>query len=144
MSNDELAEQLLLIDALAQTAFTITSALNRIAADNDLSLTQLRMLGVLRGRRPHMSDLASHLGLERSTLSGLIARAERRGVVGRGTSATDGRAVEVYLTATGEVLAERIQEEVRAAVLPDIAGIAAEDRGELRKLLEQLLGPSRL
>ena len=33
-----------------------------LAADHDLSLTQLRVLGILRDRRLKMSELASYLG----------------------------------------------------------------------------------
>ncbi|MFB2585376.1 MarR family winged helix-turn-helix transcriptional regulator [Herbiconiux liukaitaii] len=144
MTDEDDDEQLRLVDALAQTAFAITSVLNRIAADNDLSITQLRLLGVLRGRRPQMSPLATHLGLEKSTLSGLVERAERRGLVQRGRSATDGRAVEVFLSAEGEALAARVQGEVRAAVLPDTLALTAGQRRTLRQLLEQSLGTAPL
>ncbi|NQX35713.1 MarR family winged helix-turn-helix transcriptional regulator [Herbiconiux sp. VKM Ac-2851] len=138
------SEQARLVDALAQTAFVVTSALNRIASDNDLSLTQLRLLGVLRGRRPQMSHLASHLGLEKSTLSGLIERAERRGLVGRARSATDGRAVEVFLTEDGDALAARVQGDVRLAVLPGASGLSSAERNHLTVLIEKLLGPTLL
>ncbi|MGD8193152.1 MarR family winged helix-turn-helix transcriptional regulator [Herbiconiux sp. P18] len=141
---DGTTEQPLLVDALAQTAFVITSVLNRIAAENDFSLTQLRLLGVLRGRRPQMSRLAAYLGLEKSTLSGLVERAERRGLVARGRSSTDGRAVEVYLTPAGEAAARRVQDDVRAAVLPETAALSAEERRTLRLLLERMLGPAPL
>ncbi|ERK69221.1 hypothetical protein N136_04459, partial [Leifsonia aquatica ATCC 14665] len=70
-----------LVDALVQTSFVVTGVLTRVAAERDLSLTQLRMLGVLRDRRPRMAQLAALLGLDKSTVSGLIERAERRGLV---------------------------------------------------------------
>jgi len=37
--------------------------LNRIGTEHDLSLTQLRVLGILRDRRVKMSELAGYLGL---------------------------------------------------------------------------------
>lgn len=70
-------------DGLVQTSFTVIAALSRVAADQDLSLTQLRMLGILRDREPAMAELATYLGLERSTVSGLIDRAVARGLVRR-------------------------------------------------------------
>lgn len=133
-----------LVDALAQTAFVLTSALNRIAADNDLSITQLRLLGTLRGRSPQMKRLADHLGLEKSTLSGLIDRAERRGVVQRRPSESDKRVVEVTLTPDGESAARRIENDVRLAVEPIIRRLDAADRDALRVLLERMLGPAPL
>ncbi len=131
-----------LIDALAQTAFILTSALNRIAADNDLSITQLRLLGALRGRSPQMKQLAGHLGLEKSTLSGLIDRAQRRGFVQRHPSELDKRVIEVALTADGESTARRIEADVRVAVEPIIRRLDPADRDALRVLLERMLGPA--
>jgi MarR family transcriptional regulator, lower aerobic nicotinate degradation pathway regulator len=48
-----------------------------------MSVTQLRMLGILRDREPAMLDLASHLKLENSSVIGLINRGEKRGLVER-------------------------------------------------------------
>lgn len=137
-------DQDLLVDALAQTAFVLTSALNRIAADNDLSITQLRLMGTLRGRSPQMKQLADHLGLEKSTLSGLIDRAERKGVVQRRPSESDRRVVEVTLTPEGESAARRIEAEVRLAIEPIIRRLDPDDRAALRILLERVLGPAPL
>src|SRR4051812_2762684 len=90
-----------LIDGLVRSAFQIMGVLTRIGAEHDLSLTQLRVLGIVRDRHPRMSDLAAFLGLDKSTLSGLIARAERRGLLTRGTSPEDKRAVVVLITDAG-------------------------------------------
>jgi len=79
-----------LVDALAQAAFVTMAVLNKIGADNDLSLTQLRVCGILRDRRPRMAALADYLGLEKSTMTGLVDRAEKRGLMARAPSADDG------------------------------------------------------
>ncbi len=79
------------MDALAQSGFAVMGVLTRIGAEHDLSLTQMRVLGILRDRRLRMAELAGFLGLERSTLSGLVDRAEARGLLERGRSAEDGR-----------------------------------------------------
>jgi hypothetical protein len=57
-------------------------------SEEDLSLAQLRALATLRDRRPRMASLAAGLGLDRSTVTGLIARAEQRGPLRR-TAAID-------------------------------------------------------
>ena len=49
-------------DSLVQASFTVIAALSRVAAEHDLSLTQLRMLGILRDREPAMAELATYLG----------------------------------------------------------------------------------
>ena len=61
-------------DALAQISFALMAVLTEVAAEYDLSLTQLRVLGILRDREPTMADLATFTGLERSTVSGLVER----------------------------------------------------------------------
>lgn len=70
-------------DAVVRLSFETMAVLGRVGARHDLSLTQLRMLGVMRGREPRMAELADFLGLDRSTVSGLIDRASRRGLVRR-------------------------------------------------------------
>ena len=139
---DELTDDDRLVDALAQTAFWVTSALNRVAADNDMSITQLRMLGILRGRSPRMTDLATHLGLEKSTLSGLIDRAERRGLVTRRPSDDDKRAIEIALTPQGDDAARRLESDVRSAILPHTRRIDSTDQTHLTAILEKMLGPT--
>src|SRR5262245_18594032 len=85
-----------LVDALAQAAFVTMAVLNTLAAENDLSLTQLRVCGILRDRRLRMAGLAGYLGLEKSTMTGLVDRAEKRGLLARAPSPEDGRAIEVF------------------------------------------------
>jgi DNA-binding MarR family transcriptional regulator len=107
-----------LVDALVQTTFTVTGVLTRIAAEHDLSLTQLRVLGILQDRRLRMAGLAGFLGLDRSTLSGLVDRAERRGLLRREPSTEDRRAIEVAMTDAGRELAERIRGRLSDELAP--------------------------
>ena len=92
-----------LLDALVQTAFVTMAVLTRVGAAADLSLTQLRVLAILRDRRLRMTALADYLGLEKSTMTGLVDRAERRGLLARAPSPDDRRAVDVFLTPAGAV-----------------------------------------
>jgi DNA-binding MarR family transcriptional regulator len=128
-----------LVDALAQTAFATMAVLARISAENDLSLTQLRMLAILRDRRPRMAALADYLGLEKSTLSGLIDRAQKRGLVERQVSADDGRAVEVFLSPAGRKLAEQVSAQTTGALSPATEQLTPDEQRTLRSLLERML-----
>lgn len=128
-----------LVDALAQAAFTVMAALTRIAADHDLSLTQLRVFGILRDHQPRMAELADYLGLEKSTMSGLITRAEQRGLVERHKDPADARASVVAMTGTGLDLAARVLAEVRAALSPLTDHLPGADRDTLAHLLTRLL-----
>lgn len=128
-----------LVDALAQTSFATMAILNRLAAENDLSLTQLRVAGILRDRRLRMAELADYLGLEKSTLSGLVDRAEKRGLIARAPNPDDGRAIDVFLTKEGLELAERLQEQFQEAMTPLTAKLDPSERQRLQDLLERML-----
>lgn len=129
------------MDALAQSAFVVMATLTRIGAEHDLSLTQLRVLGILRDRRPRMAELADFLGLEKSTMSGLIDRAERRGLVARGKNPQDGRAIDVFMTPAGHALAERVHAEVRQALAPLTDRLGEQESRALVRSLQHMLAP---
>ncbi len=129
-----------LVDALARSAHTVVGVLTRVAAEHDLSLTQLRVVAILRDReRLRMSALAAHLGLDRSTLSGLVDRAEKRGLLHRIADADDGRVVEVGLTPEGQAFAERVADAIRVALAPQVDGLSPRERTALTTLLERTL-----
>lgn len=129
-----------LVDALGQAAFVITSTLSRIAAANELSLTQLRVFGVLRDRKPRMAELAEYLGLDKSTMSGLVDRAAKKGLLARSQSREDARAFDVAMTTTGRMYAERIAAQVEDALGPAIDRLTAAEQRQLTSLLAKLLG----
>jgi len=128
-----------LVDALAHAAFVTMAVLNKVGAEHDLSLTQLRVLGILRDRRPRMAALADYLGLEKSTMSGLVDRAEKRGLLARAPSPGDGRAVDVFLTAEGARFAERVHARVQDALSPLTTRLGPADQRRLQDLLERML-----
>src|SRR6202167_4472832 len=70
-----------LTDALVQASFAVMAVLNKVGAEHDLSLTQLRVLAILRDRRGKMSERADYPGLDKSTIprrpAGGGARAHR-------------------------------------------------------------------
>jgi DNA-binding MarR family transcriptional regulator len=127
-----------LMDSLVQVSFTVIAMLSRVAAEHDLSLTQLRVLAILRDREPTMAELAGYLGLERSSVSGLIDRAARRGLVRRDASDEDGRAVRVSLTPAGQRLASLGAREVGDLITAMTRGLGPADRKRLGVLLGRL------
>lgn len=129
-----------LVDALVQTSFTTMAVLTRAAADADLSLTQLRALAILRDRRLRMTALADYLGLEKSTMSGLVDRAQKRGLLTRAPSPDDGRVVDVLITDAGAQLADRVAAAVAQALAPLTSALPAADQRRLQALLVRMLG----
>jgi DNA-binding MarR family transcriptional regulator len=106
------------IDRFVETSFAIVAQVTRVGARYDLSLTAVRMLGILRDRVLTMAELAEYLGLERSTVSGLVDRAERRGLVARETHASDGRSTRVRLTPAGHDQVDRAAAEIARRIEP--------------------------
>jgi DNA-binding MarR family transcriptional regulator len=100
------APDLGIVDSLVQLSFLVHGVLGQVAAEHGISVIQLRLLGVLRDREPGMQELARHLGLDKSSITGLVDRAGRRGLVRRAAAPHDGRAVRVSLTEQGRELAQ--------------------------------------
>jgi DNA-binding MarR family transcriptional regulator len=128
-----------LIDALVRASFATMAVLNRVGAEHDLSLTQLRVLAILRDRRVKMSELADYLGLDKSTISGLVDRAEKRGLLQREPNPADGRAVDVFLTNGGVRLVEIGASEIAQALAPMTGQLTKADTRRLATLLERIL-----
>jgi DNA-binding MarR family transcriptional regulator len=126
-------------DGLVQVSFAVIAVLNRVAAEHDLSLTQLRVLGILRDREPTMAELATYLGLERSTVSGLIDRAVRRGLVRKSTDSADGRSVRVGLTAEAQGLKSRVIAQVSDLMAPLTDRLTPGEQNRLAALLMKAL-----
>ena len=122
-----------LVDAVVQLSFAVHEILNSIAADFDLSITQVRMLGILRDREPAMLELARVLSLEKSSVTGLVDRAEARGLVERTRGAGDGRAVHVRMTARGQELAAQFVARLEPRISELVAGLPACERAQLVK-----------
>jgi DNA-binding MarR family transcriptional regulator len=127
------------IDALVRTSFVTMAVLTRVGAEHDLSLTQLRVLGILRDRRAKMSELADYLGLDKSTVSGLVDRAEQRGLLKREANPIDGRAVDVLLTTEGMELAERGATQIARSLSPMTSTLTRAESQRLTTLLERML-----
>lgn len=131
--------ELTLVDGLAQLSFLVQRMLERRAADHDLSIIQTRLLGVLRDRRPTINELGRLLALDKSSVSGLVDRAERRGLVTRDPSPADGRAVLVSLTDHGRSIVSDASSQFGADVLELLSPLSQSDRRALSRLLSRLL-----
>ncbi|GAA3701597.1 MarR family winged helix-turn-helix transcriptional regulator [Gordonia hankookensis] len=127
------------VDALAQLSFVVQQKLQRRSADHDLSMIQTRLLGVLRDRRPTMKELAELLDLDKSSISGLVDRAEQRGLVTRSPDDTDRRAMRVSLSDAGAIVVadvtDRFSDDMSALLDP----LSAADRRNLTELISRIL-----
>jgi MarR family transcriptional regulator, lower aerobic nicotinate degradation pathway regulator len=119
---------------VGKVSFAVQGVLGRLAAAHDLSITQLRLLAILRDRDPGMLELARHLRLGKSSVSGLIDRAERRGLVTRTAAPGDGRGVLVTLTADGRRLTEQVEGRAVDELLALLAPVPPDERERFTRL----------
>jgi DNA-binding MarR family transcriptional regulator len=127
-----------LLDALVQTAYAVVGTVTAVAARHELSLTLLRVGAILRDRTPTMSELAAHLGLDRSTITGLVDRAVHRGILRRVDDERDRRSSRVALTEAGRALAATCGDEIASELRPLVARLAPAERDRLTRLLVAL------
>jgi DNA-binding MarR family transcriptional regulator len=140
--DDDDAEDLGLVDGLVQLSFLIQGVLGEIVGRHDLSIIQARLLGILRDRAPTMQELAAHLNLDKSSMTGLVDRAERRGLVERTPSSSDRRAVHVALTKAGRDLARTVAKEVELDVSTLASRLPREGRKQLSLSASALVSAS--
>jgi DNA-binding MarR family transcriptional regulator len=117
----------------------VQATLERRAGEHGISLTQSRLLEILRHRKPTMNELALSLGLDKSSTSGLVDRAQRRGLVRRVPSQLDRRSVRVRLTDQGRVLMQGVTSAFAEDVAAMLEPLPAERRIALTAYLSELL-----
>jgi DNA-binding MarR family transcriptional regulator len=131
-------------DALVETSLAMQDLLVRTAEAHGLSLIQLRLLGILRDHEPSMLQLARHLNLEKSSASGLVDRAQRRGLVTRTPGTRDRRTIHVAITPPGRQIISRIERALAQPGSDLLAPLSPRQRRQLTGLLRLLLGDSQL
>lgn len=134
-----MSDELTPAGALMQASFLIQGMLERRARAHDVSLIQTRLLGILRDRTPTMNELAQLLGLDKSSTSGLVDRAQKRGLVRRVRSQLDRRSVRVRLTESGREHVQAVAAEFAADLAVMLEPLAAEDRAALTRYLSQMV-----
>jgi DNA-binding MarR family transcriptional regulator len=136
-----------LTDALTRLRRALRSSIRTDIAWETLPMAQVELLQTLAdGSRTRVGDLAEHLHLAPSTVSGLISQMLTSGLVQRDTDPDDRRAAVVVLTVEGKKqlaaweaanerrvadALSRLSREDRAAIaaaLPGLRALAAELR----------------
>jgi MarR family transcriptional regulator, lower aerobic nicotinate degradation pathway regulator len=123
-----------LVSILMRLAFTLQAIMAQSGTEHDLSMTQARLLGILRDREPTMAGLARYLGLDKSSITGLVDRAERRGLVRRTAAPRDGRSVLVAITPRGRQVIDACAAEVDKQVGALLDGFTDAERRRLAAL----------
>lgn len=132
-------EQMGIVTALVRVAFLVDAVYADSAREYGLTQQQGQLLCVLMPRSYGMGELGGVLGLAKSSLSGLVDRTARRGLVRRETDARDNRAVRVELTPEGSRLADEFYAETCRRIERLPSGLADAEREILADLLSRLV-----
>jgi MarR family transcriptional regulator, organic hydroperoxide resistance regulator len=109
--------------------------------DLDLTASEINALGNLSDRVGRtVSELGAAMGARPTTLTGILDRLERRGLINRAAQPGDRRAVLIELTADGAHVAAQIRQTLRALERRALAGLPPDAvlgaRAVLRALVE--------
>jgi DNA-binding MarR family transcriptional regulator len=105
----------------------------------DLTSTQFAALVKLRDLGDTaQTELGRLTGMDRATISGVVARLQKRGLVRFRPDPEDGRARIVALTAAGSELLARALERVAEVTEQTLAPIGAKEADALRETLRKL------
>lgn len=101
------------------------------AGGDGLTMAQYRLLAALVRRAYTAGELANHLGVAASTISGLVAPLAKRGLVERGQGTADRRVVALWVTEYGRVCFGRMEERVLHFLTTVFTGLPPETKEAL-------------
>jgi DNA-binding MarR family transcriptional regulator len=120
-----------LVDAVlgASRALVAVAARSLATVAEDVSLAQYRFLVVLASRGPErLADLATAVGVDRSTATRMCDRLVRKRLVTRRRSQEDRRTVRISLTQTGGELVSEVTRRRRAEIAAIVQRIPVSHR----------------
>jgi DNA-binding MarR family transcriptional regulator len=118
--------------ALLRLSLAVQYLHQDISRRHDLTPQQAVLMFSLLDGPVGMAELSDRLHIEKSTLTGLVDRAERRRMVHRTPDPADRRALRVALTADGREIAVTSYRAITEALLGHIAGLPADTQAQLR------------
>ncbi|TYK43031.1 MarR family winged helix-turn-helix transcriptional regulator [Actinomadura decatromicini] len=127
------------VNALVRGAFLVNAVYAESAREHGITSQQGVLLCVLMAQPRGMGELGGMLGLAKSSLTGLVDRTERLGLVRREPDPADMRAVRVALTAEGRALIDDFYPETCRRVEKLAAGLGDDERATLAALLGRVV-----
>ncbi|NUW41262.1 MarR family winged helix-turn-helix transcriptional regulator [Nonomuraea rhodomycinica] len=127
--------QIGVVAALVRSTFLVNAVYAESAREYGLTSQQGQLLCVLMAQSYGMGELGAVLGLAKSSLTGLVDRTERNGLVQRKPDPQDSRAVRIALTRKGSKVAEEFYVETCRRIENLTTGLSDADRETLAGLL---------
>jgi DNA-binding MarR family transcriptional regulator len=124
---------------LVQLTTLVQAIYARVSERHDLTPVQARLLCVLLDGPRGMAELAHCFGVEKAALTGLMDRAERRGLARRSPVPGDRRAVAVTATDAGQRAAAAFHAEIGAELSRLLSSLAPDDREHFRRIMAEII-----
>ncbi len=115
-----------LVAALGGLYREVNAFYGAIAREFGLTAQQIALLCLVQNQRPTFGELAAALGCDKTNITGMVDRLERRGYLARQPDPADRRVSRVAPTAAGVAIGEEIHAAIAgrlAATLPHVARI---------------------
>ena len=120
----------------ASRALVAVAARSLADLAEDVTLAQYRVLVELAARGPQRpADLASALGVDRSTATRMCDRLVRKGLVQRRRISADRRGVRISLTPAGRALVEEVTRRRRVEIAQILRRMPRADRASALRAL---------
>ncbi|MET9069901.1 MarR family winged helix-turn-helix transcriptional regulator [Streptosporangium sandarakinum] len=132
------------VAALVRSTFLVNAVYVDSAREYGITQQQGQLLCVLMAQPYGMGELGAMLGLAKSSLTGLVDRSERNGLVRRQPDPDDSRAVRVALTGRGAKLAEEFYTETCRRIEGLTSGFAPAERDMLAALLGRVVTDNKV
>ncbi len=114
----------------------VTKELARRANVTGPQLTVVKLLETIGDLS--LSELSDKIRAQNSTVTGIIDRMEREGLVQRVRSTEDRRVVRIHLTEKGQELAREIPVEPMEILRSALSGLSAAETAELLRLMTKV------
>ena len=128
---------------ISRVSLVVTSALKKGFAD--AGVVQVRpaylcvMMSLWEEDGLKVVELGKKAGLEPSTMTGLLDRMERDGLVSRTMDPRDRRVLRIYLNETGQNVRDPVLKVIDDVLADVFAGISKEDIAHTKNLLRHVL-----
>lgn len=132
------------VAGLVRATFLVNAVYAESGREHGVTSQQGQLLCVLMAGPRGMGELTAMLSLAKSSLTGLVDRTERNGLVRRESDPRDTRAVRVALTPHGSRLAAEFYAETCRRVERLTAGLSPAERDTLGGLLGEIVRANRV
>jgi DNA-binding MarR family transcriptional regulator len=126
------------VGALIRLSMAVQYVHQDLSREHDLTPQQSVMMCAITHGPAGMAELTDYLHIEKSTLTGLVDRAERRGLVARAQDPCDRRAVQVALTPRGREAVTEFQQAITKTLTEQLDDLPASVRRQLRTALPMI------